>query len=292
MFIQTEAAAGGSTMRFFPGRAVLEQGSAQFDEPGQAHGSPLAAALFKIEGVEAVAFDADFIAVGKAGNADWQVLKPPILGLIMEHFIAGRPIMEVPNVHEGMALSGADAETVRAIAAVIEDRIDPGLAAEGGKLTLQGFEAGVARVSLEGPRFSQPLFAVKVKIENTLKNYAPGVTEVEFVHEPAKDEAGWATGDDGAGLMTPEAQAIQEILQDRINPAVASHGGYISLVDVRDHRAYIRLEGGCQGCGMSSATLSQGVEVEIMRAVPTISQVVDVTDHDAGANPYYQPGHG
>ncbi len=262
MFIQTEAAAGGSTMRFFPGRTVLEQGSAQFDDSGQAHGSPLAAALFKIEGVEAVAFDADFIAVGKAGDADWQVLKPPILGLIMEHFIAGRPIM------------------------------DPGLAVDGGKLTLQGFEAGVARVSLEGPRFSQPLFAVKVKIENTLKNYAPGVAEVEFVHEPAKDEAGWAAGDDGAGLMTPEAQAIQEILQDRVNPAVAAHGGYMSLVDVRDHRAYIRLEGGCQGCGMSNATLSQGVEVEIMRAVPTISQVVDVTDHDAGSNPYYQPGHG
>ncbi len=78
----------------------------------------------------------------------------------------------------------------------------------------------------------------------------------------------------------------------KINPQVASHGGRISLVDVQDDTAYIRLEGGCQGCGMADVTLKQGVATEIQALVPTISKVLDVTDHAGGANPYYQPGKG
>ncbi len=90
-------------------------------------------------------------------------------------------------------------------------------------------------------------------------------------------------------LNTPAAQAIQKVLDDQINTAVAGHGGYVSLVDVKDHTAYIRMEGGCQGCGMADVTLKQGIEVAIKQAVPEIEQVLDVTDHASGHNPYYEP---
>ncbi|MBN4053177.1 NifU family protein [bacterium AH-315-L15] len=91
-------------------------------------------------------------------------------------------------------------------------------------------------------------------------------------------------------LDTPEAIAIQKVLDVEINPAVASHGGHISLVDVKDQIAYIRLGGGCQGCGQADVTLKQGVVVAIKKGVPEIRDVLDVTDHANGDNPYYSPG--
>ncbi|MCZ6720162.1 MAG: NifU family protein [Proteobacteria bacterium] len=94
------------------------------------------------------------------------------------------------------------------------------------------------------------------------------------------------------GLDTPEGQAIRRLLDEKINPGVAAHGGHISLVDVKDNTVYIRLEGGCQGCGMADVTLKQGVVQEIQAVVPAIAEVLDVTDHAGGKNPYYQPGKG
>ncbi|MEE8279491.1 MAG: NifU family protein [Alphaproteobacteria bacterium] len=94
------------------------------------------------------------------------------------------------------------------------------------------------------------------------------------------------------GLETPEGEAIQRLLEERVNPSVAAHGGHISLVDVKDNTVYIRLEGGCQGCGMADVTLKQGVETEIKRVAPNITAVLDVTDHAGGTNPYFQPGKG
>ena len=88
------------------------------------------------------------------------------------------------------------------------------------------------------------------------------------------------------------AARVQEILDREINPGVASHGGHVSLLDVRDNRAFIRLSGGCQGCGMADVTLKQGIEVAIKKAVPEIVEVLDSTDHASGANPYYQPSKG
>lgn len=91
-----------------------------------------------------------------------------------------------------------------------------------------------------------------------------------------------------ADLTTPEAQAIIRVLQDEINPAIAAHGGRADLVAVADATAYLKLSGGCQGCGMASVTLSQGIEVAIKEAVPSITFVKDVTDHINGANPFYE----
>ncbi len=88
------------------------------------------------------------------------------------------------------------------------------------------------------------------------------------------------------------AQAVQQVLDADINPAVASHGGHVTLLDVKDDVAYIQLGGGCQGCGMVDVTLKQGIEVRIREAVPSIREIVDSTDHAGGKNPYYQPSKG
>jgi len=88
------------------------------------------------------------------------------------------------------------------------------------------------------------------------------------------------------------AQRVQQVLDRDINPGVATHGGHVSLLDVKDNKAYIRLGGGCQGCGMADVTLKQGIEVAIRNAVPEIAEVLDTTDHGSGSNPYYQPAKG
>ncbi|HZM17205.1 MAG TPA: iron-sulfur cluster assembly accessory protein [Candidatus Krumholzibacteria bacterium] len=87
----------------------------------------------------------------------------------------------------------------------------------------------------------------------------------------------------------PVALKVQRVIDTEINPGVATHGGYVALLDVRDGKAYIRLGGGCQGCGMVSVTLKQGIEKSIVGAVPEIAEVLDTTDHAAGQNPFYQP---
>ncbi|MBI2951831.1 NifU family protein [bacterium] len=89
-------------------------------------------------------------------------------------------------------------------------------------------------------------------------------------------------------LSGPVAQRVQAVIEQRINPGVASHGGYVTLIDIKDNVAYIQLGGGCQGCGMVDVTLKQGIEVMIKEAVPEIQEVLDVTDHASGRNPYYQ----
>jgi len=91
-----------------------------------------------------------------------------------------------------------------------------------------------------------------------------------------------------ADLSGPVAQAVIQVLEERLNPAIAAHGGRVDLVAVDESIAYVRLSGGCQGCGMAAVTLSQGVEAEILDSVPEISEVVDVTDHASGSNPYYE----
>ena len=87
----------------------------------------------------------------------------------------------------------------------------------------------------------------------------------------------------------PVAEAVMKVINEQINPGVAGHGGHVTLVDVKDDIAYVKLGGGCQGCGMADVTLKQGIVVMIKKAVSTIKDVLDVTDHAGGANPYYQP---
>jgi Fe-S cluster biogenesis protein NfuA len=164
---------------------------------------------------------------------------------------------------------------VAEIRELIETRIRPAAVQGGGDVALRGWKDGVVYLELQGPAFR-----LKAGIENMLRHYVP---EVERV-------ADWRDALPKPGLGTPEAQAIRELLERVINPQVASHGGHIALVDVNGPRVFIRMEGGCQGCGMANVTLKQGVEVQIKQAVPSIQQVLDVTEHADGTNPYYQPG--
>ena len=105
-------------------------------------------------------------------------------------------------------------------------------------------------------------------------------------------QSGFRIGNPNPVWTDPQAMAVQELLDTQVNPAVASHGGHVELIDVKDNVVYIRFGGGCQGCGMVSVTLNQGVEQAIREAFPEIREIVDVTDHAAGTNPYYQSAKG
>ena len=105
-------------------------------------------------------------------------------------------------------------------------------------------------------------------------------------------QSGFRIGNPNPVWADPQAMAIQELLDTQINPGVATHGGHVELMDVQDNVVYIRFGGGCQGCGMVSVTLNQGVEQAIREAFPEIREIVDVTDHAAGTNPYYQSSKG
>lgn len=277
MFIQTEETASPETIRFLPGRDVLPEG-ATFSSPGEAAISPLAKRIFDLGHVTRVALGADDIRVTMDGNTEWHILRPQVLGAVMDHFMSGLPVIEGEGA-PAAADNGAgetDAEELEGAAAeikeIVDSRIRPAAKDGGGDVSFKAFKDGVAYLRFEGAGYSlmQP-------IENMLKHYVP---EVEAVRDAIELE-------DRPGLQTEEGQAILELLTEHINPQVASHGGHISLIDVKDRTAYVRLEGGCQGCSASSATLRQGVEMEIKKLVPTIAHVVDVTDHTAGTNPYY-----
>ena len=109
--------------------------------------------------------------------------------------------------------------------------------------------------------------------------------------DPAVTGGGLRIDNPNEGWQDPLARAVQDVIDRQINPGVGSHGGMVTLVDVRDGTAYMRFGGGCQGCAAVDVTLKQGVETAVRTAVPEISAIVDVTDHEAGANPYYQHGH-
>jgi Fe/S biogenesis protein NfuA len=118
---------------------------------------------------------------------------------------------------------------------------------------------------------------------------APSVQGVNIDFVETLQESGFKIENPNSPWADPVAQAVQRVLDEDINPAVASHGGFVVLHEVKEGTAYIELHGGCQGCGMASVTLRQGIEVRIKEMVPAIREVTDVTDHAVGSNPYYAP---
>ena len=278
MYIQTESTSNPETMKFLPGQPVLNSETADFPDARAAAASPLAGRIFEVEGVAGVFLDPESITVTKAGDKDWQIIKPAILGAIMEHFTSGAPVIEEKSAADS-ALDDAemDSEVAIQVKELIDTRIKPAAAQDGGDVVFKGIKEGTVYLEMIGSGM-----ALKDGIENMLKHYVPEVQRVVDFRDAAPKP----------GLDTPEGIAIQKLLDENVNPAVAGHGGHISLVDVQADTAYIRLEGGCQGCGMADVTLKQGVEVEIKNAVPSIVAVLDVTDHAGGSNPYYQPGKG
>ncbi len=129
----------------------------------------------------------------------------------------------------------------------------------------------------------------KVYIDKDSASNLQGAT-LDFVD--GADESGFKIDNPNPLWADPTAQKIQEVIDARINPGVASHGGWVALLDVKDDTAFIQLGGGCQGCGMVDVTLKQGIEVMIKEAVPEVTKIIDTTDHAGGQNPYYQPAKG
>jgi Fe-S cluster biogenesis protein NfuA len=183
MFIQTEATPNPATLKFLPGRPVLDNGSTlDLRGPEQAAQSPLAERLFHIAGVSGVFFGSDFITVTK-GDGEWQQLKPMILGAIMEHFMSGEPLLASGATDQTEAdefFDAADAETVATIKDLIETRVRPAVANDGGDITFRGFKDGVVFLNMKGACSGCPSSTATLRhgIQNLLRHFIPDVTEV------------------------------------------------------------------------------------------------------------------
>jgi len=186
MFIQTESTPNPATLKFLPGRDVMGEGAvADFPSPETAGRSPLARALFAIPEVSRVFFGSDFISVTKR-DGEWKHLKPAILGAVMEHFTQGLPLIEgAAEETTEESYSEDDAEVVEQIKELIETRVRPAVAADGGDIIFKGFDggSGVVSLHLQGSCAGCPSSTMTLKngIENMLRHYVPEVTAVEAI---------------------------------------------------------------------------------------------------------------
>jgi Fe-S cluster biogenesis protein NfuA len=179
MFIQTEQTPNPATLKFLPGRDVLGRGTADFPTPEAAVRSPLAQRLFEIEGVAGVFLGADFVTFTKDGDRDGYLLKPSILGVIMEHFTAGRPVINETSADDNAAHEDDD-EIVAQIKELLDTRVRPAVAQDGGDITFQGFQNGIVYLNMKGSCAGCPSSTATLKagIENMLRHYIPEVIEV------------------------------------------------------------------------------------------------------------------
>jgi len=185
MFIQTEETPNPRTLKFLPGKTVLKNGTATFVDEEMAKESPLAEVLFKIEHVENVFFGSDFITVTKHETADWALLKPAILTTIMDHFVTGKPILKgQERVTKTDTANADDTPIVKEIKELIDTRVRPAVAEDGGDIVFDSFEDGIVKLELYGACSGCPSSTVTLKdgIENMLKHYIPEVERVEAVN--------------------------------------------------------------------------------------------------------------
>ena len=185
MFIQTEATPNPATLKFLPGRSVSEAGTVNFESREQAVKSPLAETLFSINGVSGVMYGLDFISVTKA-DGEWQHIKPAVLGALMEHFMSGAILM----VNEEALIDGddecfepADASIVSTIKELLESRIRPTVAADGGDITFRGYKNGIVFLEMKGACAGCPSSNATLKhgVENLLRHYVPEIQSVEQI---------------------------------------------------------------------------------------------------------------
>jgi Fe-S cluster biogenesis protein NfuA len=187
MFIQTEATPNPATLKFLPGRPVLETGTLDLRDASQAAQSPLAERLFSINGVSGVFFGSDFVTVTKNTTGEWPQLKPMILGAIMEHFMSDVPLLAdagAQTAGDGEEFfDSADAETVATIKDLIETRVRPAVANDGGDITFKGFKDGVVYLNMKGSCAGCPSSTATLQhgIQNLLRHFVPDVTEVRPV---------------------------------------------------------------------------------------------------------------
>lgn len=184
MFIQTESTPNPATLKFLPGQAVLGTGTADFPSVDAAGSSPLATRLFAVDGVAGVFLGADFVTVTKTDAVAWDHIKPALLGAIMEHFQSGAPIIEGEATGSGHAEHhGEDGEIVGQIKELLDTRVRPAVAQDGGDITFHGFDQGVVYLHMQGACAGCPssTLTLKMGIENLLRHYIPEVLEVRPV---------------------------------------------------------------------------------------------------------------
>ncbi len=180
MFIQTEETPNPATLKFLPGQPVMESGTANFPTREDAAASPLANRLYELDGVNGVFFGADFITVTKTDDQHWAALKPPVLGLIMEHLTSGAPLFTDGGGVSAHAASDEDDELVAQIKELLDTRVRPAVAQDGGDILFHGFEDGIVYLHMQGSCAGCPssTMTLKAGIENMLRHYIPEVTEV------------------------------------------------------------------------------------------------------------------
>ena len=184
MFIETEGTPNPATLKFLPGRDVMGLSTADFASPVSAIRSPLATALFALPGVARVFLGGDFVTITKNDQLSWQALKPQVLGVIMDHFVAGRPVIESDDAGlDEEDVDEADREVVDQIKELLDTRVRPAVAGDGGDIVFRGYREGVVRLHMQGSCSGCPSSSATLKhgIENMLKHYVPEVIAVEQV---------------------------------------------------------------------------------------------------------------
>ena len=183
MFIQTEETPNPATLKFIPGRTVLADGTRDFRSPEEAEVSPLASRIFAVEGVTGVFLGQDFITVTKS-DTEWPHIRPAVLGAIMEHYLSGAPVLSQPDQAETARteefFDEADAAMVSTIKELIETRVRPAVANDGGDITFQGYRDGIVYLHMRGACSGCPSSTATLKhgIENLLRHFVPDVQEV------------------------------------------------------------------------------------------------------------------
>lgn len=181
MFIQTEATPNPLTMKFIPGMSIMAQGTVFYTAPEQAKASPLAQVLFAIGDVKAVFFGNDFITITKSEKSHWEALKPIVLTALMDHLVAGKPVMS--TTASAAASQDDDSDIAKQIRELIDTRVRPAVAADGGDIIFRRFRDGIVELELHGACSGCPSSTITLKngIENMLKHYVPEVIAVEAV---------------------------------------------------------------------------------------------------------------
>jgi Fe-S cluster biogenesis protein NfuA len=184
MFIETEGTPNPATLKFLPGRDVMGFSTADFASAESATRSPLATGLFALPGVARVFLGGDFVTVTKTDEISWQALKPQVLGVIMDHFVAGLPVIESDGADlDEEDIDEADREVVDQIKELLDTRVRPAVASDGGDIVFRGYREGIVRLHMQGSCSGCPSSSATLKhgIENMLKHYVPEVIAVEQV---------------------------------------------------------------------------------------------------------------